>query len=109
MSTEFKHTSALLSEYDQFREEGNQRAYRELQLECSRHKAANKIVIDGNEFECRELVGRAIASLEGPSKYRYKYGTERWVLVMKLFGVGSTVAHGLCREFGFDPCEALRS
>lgn len=109
MSTEFKHTSLLMSEYDQFREEGNQRAYRELEVECRRLKAANKITIDGNEFECRELVGRAIASLEGPSKYRNKHGTERWVLVKGLLGVGSTVARGLCREFDLDPDEALRS
>jgi hypothetical protein len=67
------------------------------------------ITIDGNEFEERELIRRTIASLKGPSKRKSMYGTERWVLVMDLFCVGSTVARGLCREFGFDPDEALRS
>jgi hypothetical protein len=109
MSTEFKHTSVLMSEYDQFLDEGRQRAWKELEAECRRLKAANKITIDGNEFECRELVGRAIRSLKGPSKYRSKRGTERWVLVRNAFGCGSTVANGLCREFGFDPDEELRS
>lgn len=67
------------------------------------------ITIDGNEFEERELIRRAIASLKGPNKRKSMYGIERWVLVKDLFGVGRTVACGLCREFGFDPDEALRS
>jgi hypothetical protein len=67
------------------------------------------IIIDGNKFAERDLLRRSIRSLKGPSKYRSKYGVERWVLVMDLFGVGSTVACGLCREFDFDPYESLRS
>jgi hypothetical protein len=67
------------------------------------------ITIDGNELKERDLIRSAIRSLRGPSKYRSKYGIERWVLVMDLFGVGSTVACGLCREFDFDPYESLRS
>jgi len=67
------------------------------------------ITIDGNELKERDLIRSAIRSLRGPSKYRSKYGIERWILVKDLFGVGSTVARGLCREFGFDPDESLRS
>lgn len=67
------------------------------------------ITIDGNEFEERELIRRAINSIEGPSRRRFSHGIERWVLVKDMFCVGSTVARGLCREFGFDPDEALRS
>lgn len=26
-----------------------------------------------------------------------------WVIVMELFGLGSTYAHRLCRDLGFDP------
>lgn len=67
------------------------------------------ITIDGNKFEERELIGRAIRSIQGPSRRRSSYGVQRWVLVKDMFCVGSTVARGLCREFGFDPDEALRS
>lgn len=67
------------------------------------------IIIDGNEFDEDDLIRRAIRGLQGPSKYRSKYGTERWILVKDLFGVGSTVACGLCRKYGFDPYESLRS
>lgn len=114
--TEFKHTSMLMSEGEQLSSEYNQRAWKELQAENSRLKAenaelkaANTITIDGNEFATCDLLQRAIASIEGPSKYRSKHGIERWVLVKNMFCVGSTVAHGLCREFHFDPNEALRS
>lgn len=67
------------------------------------------ITIDGNLLDERDLIRLAISNLRGPSKYRCKRGTERWVLVRDAFAVGSTVARGLCREFGFDPDEALRS
>jgi hypothetical protein len=67
------------------------------------------ITIDGNELKERDLIWGVIANLNGPSKYRSKHGTERWVLVRNAFGCGSTVARGLCCEFGFDPDEALRS
>lgn len=67
------------------------------------------ITIYGNELKERDLIWGVIANLKGPSKYRSKRGTERWVLVRNAFGCGHTVAIGLCREFGFDPDEELRS
>lgn len=65
--------------------------------------------LSGVEISERELIKRAIRNLKGPSKYRSKYGTARWVLVRDAFGTGSGVACALCREFGFDPDENLRS
>lgn len=67
------------------------------------------IKLSGVEFEERELLARAVRNVKGPSKYRTKYGTPRWALVRDAFGVGSGVATALCREFGFDPDESLRS
>lgn len=68
-----------------------------------------KIMLSGCEFQQRELIERVVRNVKGPSKYRSKYGTARWVLVKGAFGVGSGVAIALCREFGFDPDEYLRS
>lgn len=63
----------------------------------------------GCEIDERDLIASAIRSLKGPSKYRSKYGAPRWALVRDTFGVGSGVASALCREFGFDPEEMIRS
>ena len=65
--------------------------------------------LSGVEITERELIERVVRNVKGPSKYRSKYGTARWVLVRDAFGVGSGVANALCREFGFDPDENLRS
>jgi hypothetical protein len=83
----------------------------ELLAEIKRLKAEQpgKITIDGNELKERDLIWGVIANLHGPSRYRSKRGTERWVLARNAFGCGSTVANGLCREFGFDPDEELRT
>jgi hypothetical protein len=67
------------------------------------------MMLSGVEIAERELVERVVRNVKGPSKYRSKYGTARWVLVRDAFGVGSGVANALCREFGFDPDENLRS
>ena len=32
----------------------------------------------------------------------------RWVVVMNLFGLGSTYAHELCARFGLDPDEVIK-
>lgn len=67
------------------------------------------MLLSGCEIEERDLIRSVIRNLEGPSKYRSKHGTARWVLVRDAFAVGSGVANALCREFGFDPDENLRS
>lgn len=61
--------------------------------------------LSGCDIEERDLIRQVIRNLKGPSKY----GTPRWALVRDTFGVGSGVATALCREFGFDPDEQLRS
>lgn len=65
--------------------------------------------LSGCDIEERDLIRQVIRNLEGPSKYRSKYGAPRWALVRDAFAVGSGVANALCREFGFDPDENLRS
>lgn len=67
------------------------------------------MLLSGCEIEERDLIRSVIRNLEGPSKYRSKHGVARWVLVRDAFAVGSGVANALCREFGFDPDENLRS
>lgn len=67
------------------------------------------MMLSGVEITERELIERVVRNVKGPSKYRSKYGTARWVLVRDAFGVGSGVANALCLEFGFDPDENLKS
>lgn len=67
------------------------------------------MLLSGCEIEERDLIRRVIRNLKGPSKYRSKHGAARWVLVRDAFAVGSGVANALCREFGFDPDENIRS
>jgi hypothetical protein len=68
-----------------------------------------KITLSGCELKLRDLIEGVVRNVEGPSKYRNKYGSPRWALVRDAFGVGSGVATALCREFGYDPDEYLRS
>ncbi|MEW5700281.1 hypothetical protein [Pseudomonas synxantha] len=70
---------------------------------------AEVMKLSGCDIDERDLIRSAIRSLKGPSKYRYKHGQYRWALVRDAFGVGSGVASALCREFGFDPEEMIRS
>lgn len=65
--------------------------------------------LSGVDMHERDLIGRVVRNVKGPSKYRSKYGTPRWALVRDAFGCGSGVATALCREFGFDPDENIRS
>lgn len=59
----------------------------------------------GHEFSERELILRA---MQGWRKPRTKHaGVWRWVKAKEVFCVGSTVAHALCEEFGFDPEERV--
>jgi hypothetical protein len=65
--------------------------------------------LSGCDIDERDLIRQAIRNVKGPSKYRSKYGVPRWSLVRDTFCVGSGVATALCREFGFDPDEMIRS
>lgn len=67
------------------------------------------MTLSGVEIEEEDLIERVVRNVKGPSKYRSKYGTARWVLVRDAFGVGSGVANALCRKYGFDPDENLKS
>ena len=67
------------------------------------------MLLSGVDMEEEDLIGRVVRNVKGPSKYRNKYGTARWVLVQEAFGVGSGVANALCLRYGFDPDEQLRS
>lgn len=67
------------------------------------------LTLSGVDIEEEDLIERVVRNVKGPSKYRSKYGVARWVLVRDAFGVGSGVANALCRRYGFDPDEALKS
>jgi hypothetical protein len=59
----------------------------------------------GHEFIDRELIGRVLRNMRPRRGERYK---PRWVLVMGLFGFGSTVARAMCQEFALDPDEEIK-
>lgn len=65
------------------------------------------MILAGHDIKDRDLIWGVMHNLKGPSKYRHR-GKERWVIVMEVFAVGSTVAHALCREFDLDPDEVLK-
>ena len=67
------------------------------------------MLLSGCEIEEEDLIRQVVRNVKGPSKYRYKHGTPRWALVRDAFGVGSGVANALCRRYGLDPDEFLRS
>ena len=56
-----------------------------------------------HEFNERDLIRRVMLNLRARNRFK----TARWVLVMKTFGVGSTVARALCLEFDMNPDEEL--
>lgn len=58
----------------------------------------------GHNFEDRDLIRRVMRNMRPKSRY----GEQRWVLVVNLFAVGSTVAYALCQEFGLDPEEVIK-
>lgn len=62
------------------------------------------IKLERHEFDERDLLGRAMRNMRAPTRIPQV----RWALVMKTFGVGSTVAQALCREFGLDPDDEVR-
>lgn len=67
------------------------------------------MILSGVVIEEEDLIEQVVRNVKGPSKYRYKHGKQRWALVRDAFGVGSGVANALCRRYGLDPDEYLRS
>ena len=59
----------------------------------------------GHEYSERELLRRAMTNWRKPKTKCA--GVPRWVKAKETFCVGSTVAHALCYEFGFDPEEKV--
>lgn len=64
------------------------------------------IKLDIHEFEERDLIRRVLLNLPRATGRKPKLRV-RWVAVRDLFGVGSTVAYALCREFDLDPEETI--
>ena len=60
----------------------------------------------GHHFDERDLIWRAMRAAQ-PVTTR-GCGTYRWVWVMSKFGVGSTVAHALCKEFDMNPDDRVK-
>lgn len=56
-------------------------------------------------YEATELVERAIRN----ARPRHGVDAPRWVAVKDAFGVGSSLAHELCRAYGYDPDEIVIS
>lgn len=64
------------------------------------------MILAGHHFDERDLIGRVMRSAR---KVRSQNSGEyRWVWVMGRFGVGSTVAQALCREFGLHPYDMVK-
>lgn len=63
------------------------------------------IRLSGCEFTEEELLRRAVRAVRGSRRNTMP----RWGLVRDAFGTGSGVATALCRRFGFDPEEVLKS
>lgn len=59
----------------------------------------------GHEISERDLIGRALSNMEPIRGHRHLL---RWAVVAYRFGVGSTVAAALCREFCLDPDEEIK-
>lgn len=57
----------------------------------------------GHQYEERRLLAYVMKYMRSPTRHKQK----RWVVVMNTFGVGSTVAHALCREFELNPDDDL--
>ena len=64
------------------------------------------MILAGHNFNERDLIGRVMRNAQ-PTKTKGA-GIYRWAWVSNHFGVGSTVAHALCKEFGLDPDEMVK-
>jgi hypothetical protein len=66
--------------------------------------ASVTITLSGCAFTENELLEQVMRNIDGVNRY----GTQRWVRVKDVFGVGSGVSHALCRRFGMDPDQNLK-
>lgn len=64
------------------------------------------MMLAGHDYDDKRLVRQVLRNMN--PVVGKKYGCWMWVKVMRVFGVGSTVAHALCAEFGFDPEQKVR-
>jgi hypothetical protein len=53
----------------------------------------------------RKLVEGVLRNLATQNLGRHR--SPRWAVITRVFGVGSGVAKGICREFGYDPEEMI--
>ncbi|QHF05790.1 hypothetical protein N015_13060 [Pseudomonas asturiensis] len=63
------------------------------------------MTLSGCAFTEDELLRRAVRAVRGKRRNTYP----RWALVRDAFGCGSGVGTALCRRFGFDPEEIMKS
>lgn len=64
------------------------------------------MILAGHHFDERDLIGRVLRNARAVKSQHS--GVYRWVWVSDHFGVGSTVAQALCREFGLDPDDMVK-
>ena len=64
------------------------------------------MILAGHQFQERDLIGRVMRNAQHVKTKGA--GIYRWTWVCNHFGVGSTVAHALCREFGLDPNDMVK-
>ena len=72
--------------------------------EGGKEAASVTITLSGCAFTENELLEQVMRNIDGVNRY----GTQRWVRVKDVFGVGSGVSHALCRRFGMDPDQNLK-
>ncbi|NWA11921.1 hypothetical protein [Pseudomonas gingeri] len=61
------------------------------------------MIIAGVQLDERRLIARAMCNLRPANAPKI-----RWAMVRDTFGVGSTVAYAMCREFKLDPEETVK-
>lgn len=59
----------------------------------------------GVHYTERKLVEGVLRNMKQQNLGRHR--RPRWAVITQVFGVGSGVAHGICREFGYDPEEMI--
>ena len=59
----------------------------------------------GLPLSAEKLVERAVRNATPRLNGKFP----RWAVVVDTFGLGSTYAHDLCREYGLDPDEIIKS
>lgn len=61
----------------------------------------------GVHYTERKLVEGVLRNMKQQNLGRHRRPRPRWAVITQVFGVGSGVAHGICREFGYDPEEMI--